>query len=140
MKDQLEADIINIGSEVFDLMHLTKRIAYFCPIEYISDPFFILYFTNKDKVEEIQNMIKNILKESDTNLSQSVTESLDSSHNEKDQSNSQILQRATSVADVSDFLFNNPESDNIKAQLRQIFNYPFKLEENPNLAKYAQIV
>jgi hypothetical protein len=36
------------------LLRLTRRISYNCPLEHISDPFFILYAQYKDRVLELQ--------------------------------------------------------------------------------------
>ena len=41
--------------QLFDLIRLCKRIAYFCPLEHISSIFYILYQINIDKVEAITN-------------------------------------------------------------------------------------
>jgi len=42
-----------------DLLRLTRRLSYNCPIEHISDPFFILYAQFKQQVLELQG-VKNL--------------------------------------------------------------------------------
>jgi hypothetical protein len=41
--------------QLYDLINLTKRIGYYCPIDHISKIFYILYTMNIDKVSAITN-------------------------------------------------------------------------------------
>lgn len=40
-----------------EFLSLNKRIGYSCPVEHISDPFFMLYTLNKEKVQEIDRIV-----------------------------------------------------------------------------------
>jgi len=44
------------------LLKLVKRIAYFCPLEHVADPFFILYYIHRHNIEIIGNIIRNLEK------------------------------------------------------------------------------
>lgn len=37
-----------------------KRLAYFCPIEHVADPFFILYYTQRQNIENLGAIIRNL--------------------------------------------------------------------------------
>jgi hypothetical protein len=53
--------LTKLGRDLIDLFRLTKRIAYHCPLEHISDPFFILYEQYKGRVKDIEKYINGIL-------------------------------------------------------------------------------
>ena len=44
------------------MLKLVKRIAYFCPLEHVADPFFILYYIHRHNIEIIGNIIRNLEK------------------------------------------------------------------------------
>lgn len=54
--------MINICLELNNLLRLSKRLSYFCPIDHISEPFFILYAEHKHKVLAIRTTLIKLLK------------------------------------------------------------------------------
>lgn len=53
-----ENNILALADELKNILILTQRISYFCPIQYISDPFFIIYAMFKQKVDFIHQITK----------------------------------------------------------------------------------
>ena len=58
----LQLNMINICLELNNLLRLSKRLSYFCPIEHVSEPFFILYAENKGRVAEVREALIQLLK------------------------------------------------------------------------------
>lgn len=54
-----EKNILAQADELKNILILTQRIAYYCPIQYISEPFFIVYAMFKQKVDFIHQLTKN---------------------------------------------------------------------------------
>lgn len=50
----LQQNMINMCLELINLLRLAKRLGYYCPIEYVSEPFFILYACHKQRVEALK--------------------------------------------------------------------------------------
>jgi len=57
-----------MGEEVNDLLRLTQRIAYYCPFEFVSEPFFILYYTFKERVDHLALVLKSLDKFNENDL------------------------------------------------------------------------
>ena len=50
----LRTNMINMCLELLNLLRLSKRMGFFCPIEYVSEPFVILYACHKERVASIK--------------------------------------------------------------------------------------
>ena len=50
-------NITILSDQLIDILRLTKRLAYHCPIEHISNPFFMLYCQYKYKVVGIKRFV-----------------------------------------------------------------------------------
>lgn len=59
----LKTNLINVCLELMNLLRLSKRIGYYCPVEYISEPFYILYACHKEKVLGVKAELLGILED-----------------------------------------------------------------------------
>jgi hypothetical protein len=97
------------------LLRLTRRISYNCPIEYISDPFYILYAQYRDKVHELFGQ-KNTSDESDP---------------------IEALKRDFDLSEISTYIFqdieyiNFPEGYDKLRELPNIVTMPYNITANP---------
>ena len=66
----LQTNMINMCLELTNLLRLSKRLSYYCPIDYVSEPFFILYATHKKQVGQLKDNLISMLDEDDKILSE----------------------------------------------------------------------
>lgn len=94
-----------------DLLRLTRRISYNCPLDHISDPFFILYTQFKDRVLGLQGQ-KNL---------------------EVDLDPIEQLKRDFDLSEISPYIFQDIEYVNLPdhydklRELPTIVNMPYKI-------------
>lgn len=46
-KQQIELAILSLAEDLEAKLKLTRRLAYYCPIDYISEPFFIIFASHQ---------------------------------------------------------------------------------------------
>ena len=76
--------MINMCLELTNLLRLSKRLSYFCPIDYVSEPFFILYASHKSKVMHLKQNLIDMLDDDDSILSENAQNTLDKSNEKKE--------------------------------------------------------
>lgn len=52
-RQELELTVLSLAEDLQAQLKLTRRFAYYCPIDYISEPFFIIFASHKQKVEAV---------------------------------------------------------------------------------------
>lgn len=76
--------MINMCLELTNLLRLSKRLSYFCPIDYVSEPFFILYASHKPKVLHLKQYLIDMLDEDDSILSENTQDRVNKSNEKKE--------------------------------------------------------
>jgi len=128
--NQQKKHAIELSEQIADLLRLTRRMAYSCPIEFISSSFYILYERQRIEVRTVCKRVSEIKDQGDSIPNEEEDPEYDTTSLERLQ---KTLAMETCVLELSSFLFYDlPETENDhKHDVARIINYPLRLIENP---------
>ena len=122
-KEWLSGDKPNhLAEELLAQLALCKRLAYNCPLDYIAEPFFILYVTCRKPCEQI---------------AQEAQIEMKSFQNISDE---QLLKAAVAIEEISSFLYDEIDAKDQSSVLFRVINFPLKClsDTGPPAADFFQ--
>ena len=119
-----------LNQQVYDLVALCKRLAYNCPIQYISDTFFRLYTLHKSKMESLATLFTQ-----KGSLTFSLPEQTFKETTGNDESTPKIVKdmQRMQYKQISEFLFCSQDHKNSNyRELRPVSNLPMGMHTSPS--------